>query len=112
MKNYLSFLFITVLLATANAGYGQSGVSAKTVRVFVQGDSSRLADFVESCKREFSEHGLSLILVSSDGDFQFNVVIAQESPSVVPLLRSSLWTREEFSSRLLFVRADFRVKVH
>jgi len=45
----------------------------------VQGDTSRLADFVESCKHEFADHGLKLQLVSSDGDYQYNIVIAQES---------------------------------
>lgn len=49
------------------------------VRVFVQGDSSRLADFVESCKHEFAEHGLEFVLVKSDSDFDYNIVIAQES---------------------------------
>jgi hypothetical protein len=47
--------------------------------VFVQGDTSRLADFVDSCQREFAAHGLKLELVSSDGTFQYNIVIAQES---------------------------------
>jgi len=44
------------------------------VRVFVQGDSSRLADFVEGC-----EHGLEFVLVKSDSDFDYNIVITQES---------------------------------
>ena len=50
-----------------------------TVRVFVQGDSSRLPDFVESCKREFSERGLQLKLARPDEGYDYNIVVAQES---------------------------------
>jgi hypothetical protein len=50
-----------------------------TVRVFVQGDSSRLPDFVETCKREFSEHGMNLQLSRPDESYDYNVVVAQES---------------------------------
>ena len=45
----------------------------------MQGDSSRLADFVEECQREFPNHGLKLEIVSFDSDFQYNIVVAQES---------------------------------
>jgi hypothetical protein len=41
----------------------------RVVKVYVQGDSSRLADFVEECQREFANHGLKFQLVSFDGDF-------------------------------------------
>jgi len=51
----------------------------KTVKVHVQGDSSRLSDFVEECQREFADHGLKLQLVSLDDNYEFNIVIAQES---------------------------------
>ena len=45
----------------------------------MQGDSSRLTDFVEECQREFASHKLKLQLVPFDSDFQYNIVIAQES---------------------------------
>lgn len=57
----------------------QSAIAQDTVRVFVQGDSSRVPDFVESCKREFSEHGMRLQLVRSDEKYDYNIVVAQET---------------------------------
>jgi hypothetical protein len=54
-------------------------VAAQTVRVFFQGDSSRLPDFVESCKREFSEHGMKLKLVRPEEGYDYNIIVAQES---------------------------------
>ena len=50
-----------------------------TVRVFIRGDSSRLPDFVESCRREFSEHGMKLQLAKFDERYEYNIVLAQES---------------------------------
>ena len=38
-----------------------------------------MADFVEECQREFANHGLKCALVSFEGNFEYNVVIAQES---------------------------------
>jgi uncharacterized lipoprotein YajG len=57
----------------------QTATAQDTVRVFVQGDSSRLPDFIESCKREFSEHGMKLQLVRPDEGYDYNIVVAQES---------------------------------
>ena len=57
----------------------QTTTAQDTVRVFAQGDSSRLPDFVESCKREFSEHGMKLQLVRLDEGYNFNIIVAQES---------------------------------
>jgi len=49
------------------------------VRIFAQGDSSRLPDFVESCKREFAERGMRLQLVRPEEGYDYNVVVAEES---------------------------------
>ena len=57
----------------------QTETARETVRVFAQGDSSRLPDFVESCKREFSEHGMKLQLVRPDESYDYNIIVAQES---------------------------------
>lgn len=75
---FLGLLILGSLIGTG-ATFAQSPQETKTVRVYVQGDSSRLADFVEECKREFANHKLTLQLVPFDGEFQYNVVIAQES---------------------------------
>jgi hypothetical protein len=63
------------------AGQNSRSISSGTENseCLCAGDTSRLADFVESCRREFADHGLKLQLVSSDSEFQYNVVIAQES---------------------------------
>jgi hypothetical protein len=49
----------------------------------IQGDSSRLPDFIEDCKREFAAHGLKMDLVSRDDQYEYNIVIAQESYATV-----------------------------
>ena|ERR1700734_3941464 len=51
----------------------------RTLRVYVQGDSSRLSDFVEDCRHEFENRGIKLQTVPFDSDFEYNIVIAQES---------------------------------
>lgn len=58
---------------------GQVTFSQETVKVFAQGDSSRLPDFIVNCKREFGEHGMTLQLVRPDEGYEYNIVIAQES---------------------------------
>jgi hypothetical protein len=77
MKIATAILFIA-LVAHAPI-FGQLTTTSKTVKIYVQGDSSRLPDFVEECQREFANHGLKLQLVPFDSDFQYNIVIAQES---------------------------------
>jgi hypothetical protein len=51
----------------------------EAVKVFAQGDSSRLPDFVESFKREFGERGMKLQVVRPDEGYDYNIVVAQES---------------------------------
>lgn len=58
---------------------GQLAIAQETVKVFAQGDSSRLPDFIESCKREFKESGMNLQLVRPEESYDYNIVIAQES---------------------------------
>ena len=77
MKIATAILFIA-LVAHAPI-FGQLTTTSRTVKIYVQGDSSRLPDFVEECQREFANHGLKLQLVPFDSDFQYNIVIAQES---------------------------------
>jgi hypothetical protein len=57
----------------------QIATAQDTIRVLAQGDSSRLADFIESCKREFSERGMKLVLARPDEGYDYNIVVAQES---------------------------------
>ena len=51
----------------------------ESVRVFAQGDSSRLPNFIESCKREFKANHMDLILVRPEEGYDYNFVVAQES---------------------------------
>lgn len=52
---------------------------AKQIKVVIQGDSSRLPDFVEQCKHVFPEQGMDLKLAHLDESYDYNIVIAQES---------------------------------
>lgn len=56
-----------------------SAASRSILRVWVQGDTSRLPDFVESCKREFAERKIDLQIARSDEIFDYNIVVVQES---------------------------------
>lgn len=74
----ISRLILALALA-CTVTLAQSAPAPRAVKAYVQGDSSRLADFVAECQREFANHGLKLQLVPFDGDFEYNIVIAQES---------------------------------
>lgn len=70
---------LIVIFLAQSAALAQSSAPQRIVKVFVQGDSSRLPDFVEECQHEFPNHGLKMQIVSFDAGFDFNIVIAQES---------------------------------
>ena len=70
---------ISVLALMGFILLSQTASAQDAVRVFAQGDSSRLPNFVESCKREFGEHGMKLQLVRPDEAYDYNIVVAQES---------------------------------
>lgn len=72
MKTLLRVVSFAVILTQIAAGQ-------EVVKVFAQGDSSRLPDFIESCKREFKGKGMDLQLVRPDEVYDYNVVVAQES---------------------------------
>jgi hypothetical protein len=69
-------LMLASLLASAT--FAQSAPAPRIVKAYVQGDSSRLADFVQECQREFPLQGLKLEVVPFD-NLEYNIVIAQES---------------------------------
>ena len=77
MKTLVPTLLIWLVACTL--AFAQAGPEPKIIKIYVQGDSSRLADFVEQCQREFVHHGLKLQLVRFDDEFRYNIVIAQES---------------------------------
>jgi hypothetical protein len=52
---------------------------SSALRVWLQGDTSRLADFVESCRQAFSEKGIDFQVADSSGTFDYNIVVVQES---------------------------------
>jgi hypothetical protein len=67
-------ILLIVLLSFSRVLHAQDAV-----RVFVQGDSSRVPNFIESCKREFSESGMTMVLVRPDEGYDYNIVVAQET---------------------------------
>ncbi len=75
----LSFILPVFSYVQGQSSSTQTADVLDTVKIFVQGDSSRLPDFIESCRREFKEHGMTLQLVKADEAFDYNIVVAQES---------------------------------
>jgi hypothetical protein len=71
--------FPTHAQSAQQAKTSKSQSELRTLRVYVQGDSSRLSDFVEDCRHEFENRGIKLQTVPFDSDFEYNIVIAQES---------------------------------
>jgi hypothetical protein len=73
--------FVTTLLKVVLFGVvlAQIAAAQETLKVFAQGDSSRLPDFIESCKKEFKEKGMEIRLVRPDEGYDYNIVVAQES---------------------------------
>lgn len=72
MKRLAQFVLFVAMAA-------QIAAAQETVRVFVQGDSSRLPDFVESCRREFKDQRMTLQVVGSGDERDYNIIVAQES---------------------------------
>ncbi|MGH9200702.1 MAG: hypothetical protein ACRD2A_05645 [Vicinamibacterales bacterium] len=79
MTRLLKLLGLVALLSMSLQAHQAATPGLLSVRVFVQGDTSRLPDFVDSLRREFSGHGMSMILVERNGEFDYNIVLAQES---------------------------------
>ena len=83
----MTFLLGLILMANVltyaqfdqQAKNSKSQSELRTLKVYVQGDSSRLSDFVENCRHEFENRGIKLQTVPFDSDFEYNIVIAQES---------------------------------
>ena len=75
----LFVLFATAYGIPSTAQSMPPAEPSSVLRVWVQGDTSRLPDFVESCKREFSERKIELRIVRSDEAFDYNIVVVQES---------------------------------
>jgi hypothetical protein len=61
--------------------FSQSPTQTNSIqlRVFVQGDTSRLPDFVESMRREFGEQRMNLELVQRGIEYDYDILLAQES---------------------------------
>lgn len=56
-----------------------SKLEHSVLRALLQGDTSRLADFAESCKREFAERNVEFKITKSDEPYDFNFIVVQES---------------------------------
>jgi len=76
----MKWLVLTLMfVGSVAAQTPQNAGAQEPVRVFAQGDSGRLPDFIESCRREFGDHGMKLQLVRPDERYDYNIVVAQES---------------------------------
>lgn len=56
-----------------------SAAESNEVRILVQGDTGLLPNFVDNLRRQLKEDGLSVKLAERDGEYEYNVVLAQES---------------------------------
>jgi hypothetical protein len=89
-------ILILILVTACSVSLAQSVPAPRTVKVYVQGDTSGVALFVEASRREFAKHGMTFQPVPFEGDFEYNIVIAQElefkeaTASVVVLDRKGL----------------------
>lgn len=72
----LSMLFATI---TATPQTTPSPPRHSAIRVFLQGDTSRLSDFAESCQREFAQRNIDFKIARSDEQYDFNFIVVQES---------------------------------
>jgi hypothetical protein len=71
--------FVLMMGLQSNAQTIESLHVASVLRVWVQGDTSRLADFVISCKEAFREKGIDFQVGDAGSSFDFNIVVVQES---------------------------------
>ena len=67
---------LTVLSAPLHAAQGANKVFVKMI---VQGDSPSLPDFLESLRRDCTDRGITLTLVDRASEFDYNIILAQES---------------------------------
>jgi hypothetical protein len=78
MKKLTLILLILFFCSTAT-GQSVRGNDFVRLRVFVQGDTSRLPNYIESMRREFAERGMTVELVERGAEYDYNIIIAQES---------------------------------
>lgn len=57
----------------------QESPTVRQVRISVQGDTSRLTDFIQSLTREFTDRGMKLVMVQGAGESDYRIVICQET---------------------------------
>jgi hypothetical protein len=76
---YLLPLLLVAHLPLAISQTSPSTAPRSVLRVWVQGDTSGLPDFVESCKREFGARNIDLRIAASETAFDYNIVVVQES---------------------------------
>lgn len=98
MRNMIVVLAVAILACVASFAQTQAPAPAKprpgqktttpppasgtqkVIKIFVQGDSSRMPDFIEECQKEFATQGLKLQVVNTiTEDYKYNVILAQET---------------------------------
>lgn len=74
----LAIVTCTAWVAFAGLVPAEPPTSA-TLKITVQGDTSRLPDFIASLRREFAERSVNIDVVSKSGGWEYDVVVAQET---------------------------------
>jgi hypothetical protein len=75
----LTLILLILFCSSPVTGQSVRGNDFVRLRVFVQGDTSRLPNYIESMRREFAEWGMKVELVERGAEYDYNIIIAQES---------------------------------
>ena len=107
MSRYATLISIFICYLAPRPTLGFPRQSTTQVRVVVQGSTNLVPEFVDQLRREFRDNRMELFIVDRSADYEYNIVIAQESTlgsaagAVVVLDRSgSLVTTVVRSGRL------------
>jgi hypothetical protein len=72
-------VFVALLIVTLSATSQGGNAGSRELTLLVQGDTARLPDFIESFRRELKENGLGLKVAERGSEYDYNVVLAQET---------------------------------
>src|SRR5215470_8590938 len=78
MSRLMTFAFLCVCIPVALSGQNVPSPVVQ-VRVVVQGSTNLVPEFIDQLRREFRDNRMELLVVERDAQYDYNIVIAQES---------------------------------
>jgi hypothetical protein len=76
---FLVLALLGLVGGSAAAAQAPTKTAPLQLNVIVQGDTSRLPDFVQSMREAFAERGMKVNLVERGAEYDYNILLAQES---------------------------------